>query len=224
MESNGEEVQTAIKLQQEKSGKDTQIEMEPATQDYADNSTIGYISIKDFAYDESNPLHHGYFEEDLEQDVNNDNNDDDETHTDGDDLYKRQSVVLPNDYVVNQWAVAIYDFVPENENELDLKENDIVFISYKHGQGWLVAENEARTKTGLVPEEFVSYLQPEEEADMLHEDKARPFYLTHMITNNMEVPVEADSRTNAVKLKNDDDDDEWEDVEQLNTGVGKLNI
>nr|1YN8_A Chain A, NAP1-binding protein 2 [Saccharomyces cerevisiae]1YN8_B Chain B, NAP1-binding protein 2 [Saccharomyces cerevisiae]1YN8_C Chain C, NAP1-binding protein 2 [Saccharomyces cerevisiae]1YN8_D Chain D, NAP1-binding protein 2 [Saccharomyces cerevisiae]1YN8_E Chain E, NAP1-binding protein 2 [Saccharomyces cerevisiae]1YN8_F Chain F, NAP1-binding protein 2 [Saccharomyces cerevisiae] len=58
-----------------------------------------------------------------------------------------------------QRAVALYDFEPENDNELRLAEGDIVFISYKHGQGWLVAENESGSKTGLVPEEFVSYIQ-----------------------------------------------------------------
>ncbi|EJS42330.1 nbp2p [Saccharomyces arboricola H-6] len=171
-------------------------------------ATIGYISIKDYAYEDSNPLHYGYFDGDHEEDeaVSDSSNTDDGYN-------KRQSITLPDDYIVNQRAVALYDFEPENDNELKLTEGDTVFISYKHGQGWLVAENESRSKTGLVPEEFVSYIQPEDGEDK-QEDTARPFYLTHLITQSVNPENSSDNDDN-----NDgddgEDDDEWEDIDDV---------
>jgi len=38
-------------------------------------------------------------------------------------------------------AVALFDFERENENELPLVEGQIIWVSYRHGQGWLVAED-----------------------------------------------------------------------------------
>lgn len=44
-------------------------------------------------------------------------------------------------------AVALFDFVQENENELPLVEGQVVWVSYRHGMGWLVAED---PKTGIL--------------------------------------------------------------------------
>ncbi|RKP32548.1 hypothetical protein METBISCDRAFT_2484, partial [Metschnikowia bicuspidata] len=55
-------------------------------------------------------------------------------------------------------AVAIFDFIPENDNEIELREGQSVWISYRHGQGWLVAEDPNLGKNGLVPEEYVDFL------------------------------------------------------------------
>ena len=52
-------------------------------------------------------------------------------------------------------AVALFDFESEHQNELPLKEGQIVLVSYRHGQGWLVAEDPKTGESGLVPEEFV---------------------------------------------------------------------
>ncbi|SCU89616.1 LAFA_0E19482g1_1 [Lachancea sp. 'fantastica'] len=79
-------------------------------------------------------------------------------------MTKRQSIVLPSNQIVNSEAIALYDFAPENDNELELHEGDILFIGYRHGQGWLVAENEERTRTGLVPEEYVTLIETPENA------------------------------------------------------------
>ena len=38
-------------------------------------------------------------------------------------------------------AVALFDFTRENENELPLVEGQVIWVSYRHGQGWLVAED-----------------------------------------------------------------------------------
>ncbi|EXJ76866.1 hypothetical protein A1O3_10511 [Capronia epimyces CBS 606.96] len=52
-------------------------------------------------------------------------------------------------------AVALFDFESEHQNELPLKEGQIILVSYRHGQGWLVAEDPRTGESGLVPEEFV---------------------------------------------------------------------
>ncbi|KAL4878399.1 hypothetical protein BJY04DRAFT_209280 [Aspergillus karnatakaensis] len=52
-------------------------------------------------------------------------------------------------------AVALFDFIREHENELPLTEGQVIFVSYRHGQGWLVAEDPRTGESGLVPEEFV---------------------------------------------------------------------
>ena len=52
-------------------------------------------------------------------------------------------------------AVALFDFASEHPNELALHEGQIILVSYRHGQGWLVAEDPRTGESGLVPEEFV---------------------------------------------------------------------
>lgn len=56
-------------------------------------------------------------------------------------------------------ALALFDFESEHQNELPLKEGQIVLVSYRHGQGWLVAEDPRTGESGLVPEEFVRLLK-----------------------------------------------------------------
>lgn len=250
------------------------------------SDTAGYISIKDFAYDETNPLHYGYFEEE-EEDEEGEVADDDEEgrhnniggrsarkpkrrniiemaggfgeqsesdreyssgYEDGDtspnnldeaDGSKRQSILLSNDYIVNQGAVALYDFEPENDNELGLRAGDRVFISYRYGQGWLVAENQSRTKTGLVPEEFVSFLDENDYADGSSsaegefEDTARPYFLTQMVLQGIQTPSTNDGGEDQEPKHNvgsDDQDqhgdsDDWEDIDGLETEVeNKLHV
>lgn len=157
-------------------------------------STLGYISIKDFAYDENNPLRYGYVDDTEESILDNTGlhatqmgnaaeNDSSLNHSSSDsEADKRNSIVMPQDYIINQNAVALYDFEPENDNELPLLEGDHVFISYRHGQGWLVAETLDHSRTGLVPEEFVEFLHTSnEDDDDDNKDVIRPFYLTKFI-------------------------------------------
>lgn len=216
-----------------------------------DDESEGYISTKDYAYDQSNPLHHGYLQ-DARKSYSNEfeNNSDEDADDEGidEDYHKRQSIILPQDYLINQLAVALYDFEPENDNELGLVEGDIVYISYRHGQGWLVAENQEGTKTGLVPEEFVSYLEDSdeaadgdgEEAEDEAGEAARPFYLTHYITQGINSAVGQRKHTNKVEESGEingeedsithsdcsqKDTDEWEDIDNLKEEVAnKLNI
>ncbi|KAK5722686.1 HOG (high osmolarity glycerol) pathway protein [Elasticomyces elasticus] len=55
-------------------------------------------------------------------------------------------------------SLALYPFEPENSNELRLREGQVIMVSYRHGQGWLVAEDAETGEQGLVPEEYVRLL------------------------------------------------------------------
>lgn len=56
-------------------------------------------------------------------------------------------------------AVALFDFVRENDNELPLVEGQIILVSYRQTEGWLVAEDPRTGERGLVPEEYVRFLR-----------------------------------------------------------------
>lgn len=56
-------------------------------------------------------------------------------------------------------SLALYTFVPENANELALREGQIIQVGYRHGQGWLVAMDLETGEQGLVPEEYVRLLR-----------------------------------------------------------------
>lgn len=67
---------------------------------------------------------------------------------------------------INKHAYALFDFNPENDNEVGLREGQIIWISYRHGQGWLVAEDPESGENGLVPEEYVEIFYDEETDDI----------------------------------------------------------
>lgn len=52
-------------------------------------------------------------------------------------------------------SLALYSFEPENANELRLTEGQHILVAYRHGQGWLVAEDKETGEQGLVPEAYV---------------------------------------------------------------------
>lgn len=56
-----------------------------------------------------------------------------------------QFTIASPDEEMHGKAVALFDFIRENENELPLVEGQVVWVSYRHGMGWLVAED---PKTG----------------------------------------------------------------------------
>jgi hypothetical protein len=70
-----------------------------------------------------------------------------------------QFTITSPDEEMHGKAVALYDFERENENELPLVEGQIIWVSYRHGQGWLVAEDPKTQESGLVPEEYVRLLR-----------------------------------------------------------------
>ncbi len=70
-----------------------------------------------------------------------------------------QFTITSPDEEMHGKAVALFDFERENENELPLVEGQIILISYRHGQGWLVAMDPKTQESGLVPEEYVRLLR-----------------------------------------------------------------
>lgn len=78
-----------------------------------------------------------------------------------DSRYSRdyQFTITSPDEEMHGKAVALFDFERENENELPLVEGQIIWVSYRHGQGWLVANDPKTRESGLVPEEYVRLLR-----------------------------------------------------------------
>lgn len=70
-----------------------------------------------------------------------------------------QFTITSPDEEMHGKAVALYDFESENENELPLVEGQIIWVSYRHGQGWLVAKDPKTQENGLVPEAYVRLLR-----------------------------------------------------------------
>ncbi|RLV89982.1 NAP1-binding protein 2 [Spathaspora sp. JA1] len=130
--------------------------------------------IRDYGYSDSHPLHTGDFahaphvESDSEDDFNRSrtiddedyssegeeaDEEDDDDYDDDDDVDSNNGNQLKDE--INRKARALFDFIPENDNEVSLTEGQIIWISYRHGQGWLVAEDPETGENGLVPEEYV---------------------------------------------------------------------
>lgn len=106
-------------------------------------------------------------------------------------------------------AIALFDFIPENDNEVGLKEGQIIWISYRHGQGWLVAEDSKTRETGLVPEEYVQLVNNDIE-DYI-EDEPRRFLPD--IINDHDHGVNHDEEEDSDWV--DEDDEELPNVEKL---------
>lgn len=70
-----------------------------------------------------------------------------------------QFTITSPDEEMHGKAVALFDFERENESELPLVEGQIIWVSYRYGQGWLVAEDPKTQESGLVPEEYVRLLR-----------------------------------------------------------------
>ena len=70
-----------------------------------------------------------------------------------------QFTIASPDEEMHGKAVALFDFTRENENELPLFEGQVIWVSYRNGQGWLVAEDPKSGESGLVPEEYVRLLR-----------------------------------------------------------------
>lgn len=126
-----------------------------SSNDEEEDDYSSYVSVRDFAYDNDNPLFYGYLEE--EYATTDDDSDNVEYNN------KRKSYTLPRDYIINKKGIALYDFKNLNDNELPLKKGDLIFINYKHGQGWLVVQRlDDSGEAGLVPEDYVEIMDDEE--------------------------------------------------------------
>lgn len=81
-------------------------------------------------------------------------------HSVGDRISREFEFSVASADEIHGRAVALFDFEPENDNEAPLRVGQVIWVSYRHGQGWLVAEDPTTGETGLVPEEYVRMLPP----------------------------------------------------------------
>lgn len=148
-------------------------------------SALSYTEVRDYAYPEFHPLHYGvpadsdeggsqFSDEEYEDEEYPDSymrdggppwKEDSDlaspvviSHSVGDRISKEYEFSVASVDEIHGRAVALFDFIPENDNEAPLKEGQIIWVSYRHGQGWLVAEDPATGETGLVPEEYVQMI------------------------------------------------------------------
>jgi hypothetical protein len=70
-----------------------------------------------------------------------------------------QFTIASPDEEMHGKAVALFDFARENDNELPLTEGQVVLVSYRNGEGWLVAQDPKTGESGLIPEEYVRLLR-----------------------------------------------------------------
>jgi hypothetical protein len=161
-------------------------------------SALDYTEVRDFAYPPFHPLHYGV---PLQQDpspmtsAQSDEYSDNTRFDDGppwqedadlespvvtfqqkgDGMSRQYEFSVASADEIHGRAVALFDFTPENDNEAPLREGQIVWISYRHGQGWLVSEDPDTGETGLVPEQYVQLLKPEDEVvEVCHSPEADP--------------------------------------------------
>ncbi|KAF4630295.1 hypothetical protein G7Y89_g7847 [Cudoniella acicularis] len=97
-----------------------------------------------------------------------------------------QFTIASPDEEMHGKAVALFDFQRENENELPLVEGQVIWVSYRHGQGWLVAMDPKTQESGLVPEEYVR---------LLRDIQGGLNSLTGQVNDQVTSPVAADSGT-----------------------------
>ncbi|CUM63727.1 uncharacterized protein PRCAT00001311001 [Priceomyces carsonii] len=171
-------------------------------------------SIKDFAYPQSHPMRSGDFILSLHDSIVNYHEDDTLSFNDGFEGYN--SIPEYSSDEINCKAIALFDFTPENDNEVALKEGQMIWISYRHGQGWLVAEDPETGENGLVPEEYVEAIY-ETEDDIGEEDIPKPF-LPGILQgySNTETPKENESESDWVDTDYDDEDNNGDDHEANN--------
>lgn len=108
-------------------------------------------SIRDFGYPESDPLHYGVLEKEKEKEVG---------------VEARGESGGDTQEEADQKLILLYSFIPENDNELALNENQVVIIHYQYGQGWLVAQDPQTGETGLIPEEYVELYSDAEQEEV----------------------------------------------------------
>ncbi|CAO3589440.1 unnamed protein product [Absidia cylindrospora] len=95
----------------------------------------GNVIIRDFAYPDSSPLHHGQLNETPRNESN---------------------ISLSSSRFNGCQAKALYDFTPETDYEIAMKSGQTIWIQYRQCAGWLIADVD--DETGLVPESYIELI------------------------------------------------------------------
>ncbi|SAM02212.1 hypothetical protein [Absidia glauca] len=101
-----------------------------------DNDTTPSILIRDFAYPDASPLHHGKPAAIV-------------PHSDS-------QISLSSSRFNGCQAKVLYDFTPETDHEIAMTAGQIIWIQYRQCAGWLIADVD--DDTGLVPEAYIELL------------------------------------------------------------------
>ncbi|KAH3678946.1 hypothetical protein WICMUC_001314 [Wickerhamomyces mucosus] len=169
------------------------------------------ISIKDFAYESDHELHYCLPTTPISPSIlvgNQDNNNDSEYF---DSISNQKSYNQDDSDEINTKAIALFEFEPENENEIKLIEGQLIWINYRYGQGWLVAQDLNNGETGLIPEEYVQLIFDDDDDDEIKQ------------TNDEEIEepkqVQLFSIGNDFQISNNnnenfDNEDDWTDEEE----------
>ncbi|KAK9381527.1 uncharacterized protein V2V93DRAFT_367193 [Kockiozyma suomiensis] len=195
--------------------------------------------VRDFAYPHFHPLHAGPLPPDASpalsqfsnsQSYSHDSQQDSDASGDGppfaEDEYLASPVistaaggereyyfsVASSEDEIHGRALALFDFVPENDNEVPLKEGQIIWISYRHGQGWLVAQDPATGESGLVPEEYVEIIQ--RDAFQADEDMAQHADVIRQGSATSAAPDATGISSKIARSHDGADEDTWEDIEE----------
>ncbi|KAJ2551092.1 HOG (high osmolarity glycerol) pathway protein [Coemansia sp. RSA 1933] len=113
--------------------------------------------IRDFAYAEDDPRYEGTFNEmDAEGDTGNESDPWSSFEGGGPEVRIDDDEAGGSTNAVLRKARAMYDFEAENPTELEFAENDVLYITYKQCDGWLVGYK--GNQVGLIPENYVEML------------------------------------------------------------------
>ncbi|KAJ2841896.1 HOG (high osmolarity glycerol) pathway protein [Coemansia brasiliensis] len=118
---------------------------------------LGAIVIRDFAYPKEDPRYEGkyvdvYPEDDI--DAGNESDPWASFESGGPSIHVDDDTGTTNTILGR--ALALYNFEAENPTELAFSENDILYITYKQCDGWLVGYKD--NQVGLIPENYVQLL------------------------------------------------------------------
>ncbi|KAI8324932.1 hypothetical protein GQ54DRAFT_295766 [Martensiomyces pterosporus] len=114
--------------------------------------------VRDFAYPATDARHEGKFTEALDDDECDTGNDSDpwSSFESGGPNVRADAGTTSSTNTILGKARALYDFEAENPTELAFEENDILYITYKQCDGWLVGYK--GNQVGLIPENYVELL------------------------------------------------------------------
>ncbi|KAJ2846848.1 HOG (high osmolarity glycerol) pathway protein, partial [Coemansia erecta] len=113
--------------------------------------------IRDFAYGNDDPRYEGTFNElEAEGDAGNESDPWSSFEGGGPEVRVDDDEAGGSANAVLRKARAMYDFEAENPTELEFSENDVLYITYKQCDGWLVGYK--GNQVGLIPENYVEML------------------------------------------------------------------
>ncbi|KAJ2721881.1 HOG (high osmolarity glycerol) pathway protein [Coemansia sp. Benny D115] len=111
--------------------------------------------VRDFAYAKDDPRYDGHYKEIQAEDDWEESDPWESFESGGPSDIADDSAISGANTILGK-ARALYEFEAENPTELSFAENDILYITYKQCDGWLVGYKD--NQVGLIPENYVELL------------------------------------------------------------------